>query len=108
MNDDSIEKHFMEALDKPGAVAVNTGDAKKAISEAAKKVEATYFVPFVAHATMEPMNCTAYVQKDRCDIWVPTQGQTVTQIVASQALRNCPPEKVYIHTTLLGCGFGRR
>ena len=95
MNDDSIEKHFMEGLDKPGAVAINVGDAKKALSEAAKKVEATYFVPFVAHATMEPMNCTAYVQKDRCDVWAPTQGQTVAQMVASQ-ISELPPDKVYI------------
>jgi len=47
MNDASIEKHFIEGLDKPGVVAVNTGDAKKALDEAAKKVDATYFVPFV-------------------------------------------------------------
>ena len=79
MNDASIEKHFMEGLDKQGAVVPATkGDAKKALAEAAKKVEAIYYVPFVTHATMEPMNCTAYVQEDRCDIWVPTQGQTGT------------------------------
>ena len=74
MNDESIEKSYFEGLDKPGAVVTKTGDAKKALDEAAKKVEATYFVPFVAHATMEPMNCTAYVQKDRCDIWAPDTG----------------------------------
>jgi len=107
MNDDFIEKHFMEDLNKANAVAANTGDTKKALSEAAKKVEATYFVPFVAHATMEPMNCTAHVQKDRCDIWAPTQGQTTAQMVASQ-VSGLPPDKVYIHTTLLGCGLGRR
>jgi isoquinoline 1-oxidoreductase beta subunit len=107
MNTDSIEKHFMEGLDKPGVVAKNVGDAKKALSEASKKVEATYFVPFVAHATMEPMNCTAYVQKDRCDVWVPTQGQTVAQIVASE-ISGVPKDKVYIHTTFLGCGLGLR
>jgi isoquinoline 1-oxidoreductase beta subunit len=107
MNTDSIEKHYMEGLDKPGAVAKNVGDVKKALSEASKKVEATYFVPHVAHATMEPMNATAYVQKDRCDVWVPTQTQTVTQLTASQ-LSGLPPEKVHIHTTLIGCGLGRR
>ena len=107
MNSDSIEKAYMEGLDKPGAVAVNTGDAKKALEEASKKVEATYFVPFVAHATMEPMNCTAYVQNDRCDVWAPTQGQTLTQMVASQ-ISGLPRDKVYVHTTLIGCGLGRR
>ncbi len=107
MNDDFIEKRFMEDVDKANAVAANVGDAKKALSEAAKKIEATYYVPFVAHATMEPMNCTAHVQKDRCDIWAPTQGQTVAQMVAGQ-VSGLPPEKVHVHTTLLGCGLGRR
>jgi len=107
LNSDSIEKSLMEALDKPGSEAVKKGDAQKALSEASQKVKATYFVPFVAHATMEPMNCTAHVQKDRCDVWVPTQSQTVAQIVASK-VSGLPPEKVNIHTTYLGGGFGRR
>jgi isoquinoline 1-oxidoreductase beta subunit len=107
MNTDSIEKHFMEGLDKPGAVAKKVGDVKKALSEASKKVEATYFVPFVAHATMEPMNCTAHVQKDRCDIWAPTQAQILAQVFASQ-VSGLPMDKIYIHTTYLGCGLGRR
>ena len=107
LNNDSIEKHFIEGLDKPGAVAAKMGDAKKALGEASKKVDAIYFLPFVAHATMEPMNCTAYVQKDRCDIWVPTQAQTLAQIFASQ-ISGLPMDKIHIHTTFLGCGLGRR
>jgi isoquinoline 1-oxidoreductase subunit beta len=103
----SVEKHYMEGLDKQGAVAANEGDAKKAIGEAAKKMEAVYYVPFVAHATMEPMNCTAYVQADRCDIWVPTQGQTLTQMTAAK-ITGLPPAKINVNTTLLGCGLGRR
>ncbi|MFZ7110265.1 MAG: molybdopterin cofactor-binding domain-containing protein [Desulfatiglandales bacterium] len=107
MDNDYIEKTFMEELDKPGSKAMERGDAGKALEGAAKKVNSTYFVPYVAHTTMEPINCTAYVQKDRCDIWVPTQGQTVAQMVASQ-VSGLPPEKVHIHTTYLGCGLGRR
>jgi isoquinoline 1-oxidoreductase beta subunit len=107
MDNAFIEKTFMEDLGKPGAVAAKVGDAKKALSEAQKKVEATYFVPFVAHATMEPMNCTAHVQKDRCDVWAPTQAQLIARMLASQ-FSEVPPEKVEIHTTLLGCGLGRR
>jgi isoquinoline 1-oxidoreductase beta subunit len=107
MNTDSIEKHFMEGLDKPGVIAKNVGDTKKALGEAKKKVEATYFLPFVAHATMEPMNCTAHVQKDRCDIWAPTQAQILAQIFASQ-ISGLPMDKIDIHTTYLGCGLGRR
>ncbi len=107
MNNDSIEKHFMEGLDKPGAVATNIGDVKKALGEASRKVEAIYYVPFVAHATMEPMNCTAHVQNDRCDVWAPTQGQT-GHLMTAVNLTGLPPQKVNIHTTLLGCGLGRR
>jgi isoquinoline 1-oxidoreductase subunit beta len=107
MNNVSIEKQFMEDLEKKGAIAGNTGDVKKALGDASKKFEATYFVPYVAHTTMEPMNCTAYVQKDRCDVWAPTQGQTDAQGVASQ-VSGLPPDKVYINTTLMGCGLGRR
>ncbi|HVP76495.1 MAG TPA: xanthine dehydrogenase family protein molybdopterin-binding subunit [Thermodesulfobacteriota bacterium] len=107
MNTNSIEKHFMEGLDKPGGIAKNVGDVKKALSGASKKVEATYFLPFVAHATMEPMNCTAHVQKDRCDIWAPTQAQILAQIFASQ-VSGLPMDKIDIHTTYLGCGLGRR
>jgi isoquinoline 1-oxidoreductase beta subunit len=107
LNNDSIEKSLMDGLDKPGSEVIKKGDVQKALGEASKKVKATYFVPFVAHATMEPMNCTAHVQKDRCDVWVPTQGQTVAQLVASK-VSGLPPDKVHIHTTYLGGGFGRR
>lgn len=107
MSTESVEKHFWEGLNKPGKIAKNVGDIQKAFSEASKKVEASYFVPFVAHANMEPMNCTAYVQKDRCDVWVPTQAQTLAQIFASQ-VSGLPLEKINIHTPYLGCGLGRR
>lgn len=107
LSDESIEKHFKEGLDKPGAVAAKTGDTPKALNEAQKRVTASYYVPFVAHATMEPMNCTAHVQNDRCDVWAPTQGQTIAQLVASK-VSGLPTEKVHIHTTYLGCGLGRR
>jgi isoquinoline 1-oxidoreductase beta subunit len=107
MDNDYIERTLMEELDKPGSKAAETGDAKKALEGAAKKLKATYYVPFVAHALMEPINCTAYVRKDQCDVWAPTQGQTVAQLVASQ-ISGLPPEKVNIHTTYMGCGLGRR
>jgi isoquinoline 1-oxidoreductase beta subunit len=107
MDNASIEKAMIEDLDKPGAKVEDVGDAKKALAEAAKKVEATYFVPFVAHATMEPLNCTAHVQSDRCDVWVPTQGQTGCLGVAA-GITKLPPGKIHIHTTFLGCGLGRK
>jgi isoquinoline 1-oxidoreductase beta subunit len=107
MNNDYIEKSMLDDLNKPMVSVVNTGDAKKAISEAVKKVEANYFVPFVAHTTMEPMNCTAYVTDDRCDVWSPTQAPTGALMLASNA-SGLPPQKVHANTTFLGCGLGRR
>jgi isoquinoline 1-oxidoreductase beta subunit len=107
MDSESVEKNLMEGLDKPGSIATNVGDVKKALGEASKKVEATYYVPVVAHVTMEPMNATAYVQKDRCDLWAPTQNQTGSKMTAAK-LSGLPPDQVHVHTTLLGCGLGRR
>ena len=107
MNTESVEKSLMEDLDKPGATAANTGDAKKTLGEAYKKLEATYYIPCVAHATMEPMNCTASVTADRCEVWVPVQNLTVAQVIASK-VSELPVEKVYINNTFLGCGLGRR
>jgi isoquinoline 1-oxidoreductase beta subunit len=107
MDNDFIEKTLMEELDKPGSKAMEKGDARKALEGATKKIKSTYFVPYVAHTLMEPINCTAYVGKDQCDVWVPTQGQTVAQLVAGQ-VSGLPPDKVKVHTTYLGCGLGRR
>jgi len=107
MDNTYIEKLMMADLDKQGAKVHEDGDVKKALSEAAKKVEATYFIPCVAHATMEPMNTTAYVQEDRCDIWSPNQNQTACQGMAA-GITKLSPEKIHIHTTFLGCGLGRR
>ena len=90
-----------------GVTAKTVGDAAAALTGAAKKIDAVYEVPFLHHATMEPMNCTAHVRADGCDVWAPTQNQTRAQEVAAEAA-GLPKEKVRIHTTLLGGGFGRR
>ncbi|MGD9321834.1 MAG: molybdopterin-dependent oxidoreductase, partial [Desulfobacteraceae bacterium] len=102
-----LEKSLMADLDKPGANAAKKGDVKQALSGAATTYEATYYVPAVAHVTMEPQNFTAHVQKDRCDVWGPTQGQTLSHMLAAK-ISGVPPEKTYVHTTMLGCGLGRR
>src|SRR6185312_11981138 len=78
-----------------------------ALAGAAKRIEAAYDVPFVHHATMEPMNCTAHVRGGECDVWAPTQNQGDAQRVAAE-VTGLPKEKVRIHTTLSGGGFGRR
>jgi isoquinoline 1-oxidoreductase subunit beta len=90
-----------------GVTAKTTGDAAAALAAATRKIESVYTVPFLHHATMEPMNCTAHVRAGSCDVWVPTQNQTRAQEVAAEAA-GLPKEAVKIHTTLLGGGFGRR
>lgn len=102
-----ISRGYAQLAQQPGKVARRDGDPAKALGEAAKKIEAAYEVPFLAHATMETMNCTAHAQADRCDLWVATQGQTAAQARAAQ-ITGLPPEKVVVHTTFLGGGFGRR
>ena len=102
-----IVQQLAAASKKPGVVARNEGDAPKAMAGAARKVEAVYEVPFLAHATMEPVNCTVHVRPDGCDIWVGTQVPTFTQTAAAK-LTGLPRDKVRVHNHLLGGGFGRR
>ncbi|OSJ35812.1 aldehyde dehydrogenase [Bradyrhizobium japonicum] len=102
-----IIKQLEEESKKPGAVARNVGDVRKALAEAAQRVDAIYQVPFLAHAAMEPMNCTVHLQKDRCDIWVGTQAPTITQSQVAE-LTGLPKDAVNIHNHLIGGGFGRR
>ena len=90
-----------------GAVAQSIGDADKAMASAATKIEATYQVPFLAHATMEPMNCTVHMRWDACEIWIGSQAVARVQAMAAKAA-GLPPEKVIVHNHLVGGGFGRR
>ena len=103
----SIRKMFADLAEKPGAVARNEGNAQAALANAAKKIEAVYEAPYLAHAPMEPMNCTADVRSDSCEVWAATQIQTAAHGTAMK-ITGLPPEKVKIHTTFLGGGFGRR
>ena len=96
-----------KASERQGAIAKNEGDVASALANAATKVEATYEAPFLAHATMEPMNCTVEVTADGCDIWVGTQIPTVAQQAVAQTL-GLKQEAVRLHNHLLGGGFGRR
>src|SRR5215470_1881238 len=102
-----ILKQYAELAQKPGKVARNQGNADNAYGSAPKKFERVFEAPFLAHATMEPMNCTADVKPGSCDVYVPTQGQTASHMAAIGA-SGLPMDKVKIHTTYLGGGFGRR
>ena len=95
------------ASQKPGVVARKQGAPVAAIAGAAKKIEAVYQVPFLAHATMEPMNCTVHVRKDGCEVWIGSQVVSRVQAAAAE-VTGLPLEKVVVHNHLLGGGFGRR
>ncbi len=96
-----------EASQQPGVVARRQGDAAGALAGAAQRIDQVYQVPFLAHATMEPMNCTVHVRKDSCEVW--TGSQTLTRAQATAArVTGLPLEQVVVHNHLLGGGFGRR
>lgn len=92
---------------QPGAKAAGAGDVDANLASAAKTIEAEYELPYLAHATMEPMNCTAKVTQGACEIWAGTQFQTVDQMVAAK-ITGLRPDQIIIHTMFLGGGFGRR
>lgn len=103
----NIVRALDEASRTPGAVARSEGDIDKAFAGAALRLDAVYQLPFLAHAAMEPMNCTVHVKKDACDIWVGTQVPTMAQGMAAR-LTGLPAEAVTVHNHLIGGGFGRR
>ncbi len=100
-------EQYAELAQKPGAAACKEGDVAKALGDAAKKLEAVYELPYLAHATMEPMNAVADVRPDSCEVWTGTQFQTGDRDAAVRDA-GLKPEQVRLHTTLLGGGFGRR
>ena len=102
-----IVQGLAAAAQTPGVVARKEGDAARAIAGAPKRIEAVYEAPFLAHVAMEPMNCTAHVRPDRCEVW--TGSQVLSRVRATAAeVTGLPLEKVVVHNYLLGGGFGRR
>jgi isoquinoline 1-oxidoreductase beta subunit len=104
---EAVAGELEKATLNPGAVAQNIGDVDKAMASAVTKVEATYHLPFLAHATMEPMNCTVHARKDGCEIWIGNQAVARVQAFAAKTA-GVPLDKVVVHNHLLGGGFGRR
>jgi isoquinoline 1-oxidoreductase beta subunit len=107
LNDPKISQMLRKGAAGPGRVARNDGDAAGAIKGAARVVRADYELPLLAHATLEPQNCTADVRADGADIYVPTQVPQIAQATAAKAA-GLDPKQVQVHTTFLGGGFGRR
>ena len=102
-----IVRQLDAASQHPGVVARKNGDIAQALERAATKIEAVYQMPFLAHATMEPMNCTVHVRPDGCDVWVCNQILGRAQTVVAEAT-GLPRDKVRVQNLFLGGGFGRR
>ncbi|HSM18236.1 MAG TPA: xanthine dehydrogenase family protein molybdopterin-binding subunit [Gemmatimonadales bacterium] len=102
-----LQQEWRRLARTSGMQAVAAGDVGAALATASKTIEAEYAVPYLAHAPMEPLNCTVRISPDKCEIWTGTQFQGQDQPLAAQIL-GLKPEQVQIHTTFLGGGFGRR
>ncbi|MCB0378643.1 MAG: xanthine dehydrogenase family protein molybdopterin-binding subunit [Bdellovibrionales bacterium] len=109
LDSEGIFTSYKNAMEKTKAHEVEReGEPESAFAGADQVIEAEYRLPYLAHSPMEPMNATAWVQKDRCDIWCPTQGPSLVRNKAAMML-GLPREKVFVHNSVfLGGGFGRR
>ena len=105
LSSDGIRQAMLERLNQPGLVARD--DAQPGTAKPTSSVDAIYEAPYLAHACMEPMNCTASVTADGVEIWAPTQAAGVNRAVIAQ-LTGIAPDRVMVTTTFLGGGFGRR
>ncbi len=104
----SIREQFVALTEKPGKIIRNNGDVDKVFSTVnGNKIEAIYELPFLAHATMEPMNCTVDIRADRAEVWAPTQAPDWAQGQVAR-IAGLKPNQVTVHTMLMGGGFGRR
>ncbi len=104
---DALSEALRAAAAKPGKRVRDDGDVEAALAKSSKPIEAVYELPFLAHATMEPMNITINARANDCEVWAPTQSPDWVQRTVAQML-GMPAEKVIVHTTLMGGGFGRR
>jgi len=98
---------FRERAKSPGVSVRKEGDAPSALANAARKIEAVYEVPYLSHLMMEPLNCVVDLRPDSCEVWTGSQFQTIDRANAAKTA-GLPNEKVQLHTTFLGGGFGRR
>src|SRR5439155_20132921 len=107
LDTDRMREEFRALAATPGVRATAAGDVEAATRAAAKVVEADYELPYLAHATMEPMNCTAQVTPERVEVWLGTQNPE-SALAAAAEITGVAPENVYVHNCFLGGGFGRR
>ncbi|MEH2155361.1 xanthine dehydrogenase family protein molybdopterin-binding subunit [Nostoc sp.] len=107
LSSEGLQSKYADLANSPGLVVRKTGEVTTALDAVAKKLQAVYETPYLAHTPMEPLNCVADVRSHSCDIWTGTQMHTTDQQAAC-AITGLKPEQVQIHTTLLGGSFGRR
>ena len=107
INDEFIRQQWLKLIEKKGDIVREEGKIDDAFTKENRILEAHYFLPYQAHVTMEPMNCTADITADSCNVWVGTQSQAAVREIAAH-ISGLPYEKVKVHTTFLGGGFGRR
>ena len=107
LSSEGFYREYRELADQPGMLAEDIGDSVAAIASSDRKLEAVYEMPYLAHATMEPMNCTARVKDDGCEVWVGSQYQSNDRTLVAKLL-GLPEESVVINRTLMGGTFGRR
>lgn len=107
LDSDKLYTEFSDLAKAPGTTAAQAGNTQTALNTALKTIEADYSVPYLAHAPMEPLNCTVKLSDNKCEIWTGTQFQTIDQKVSAQ-ITGLKPEQIDIHTMFLGGGFGRR
>jgi isoquinoline 1-oxidoreductase beta subunit len=107
LDSEQLLEEFRKLAATPGLPASQAGDTQAALAKAVKTIDVEYSVPYLAHAPMEPLNCTVSITQDKCEIWTGTQFQTLDQMIAGK-ITGLKPEQVVIHTEFLGGGFGRR
>lgn len=107
LSTETLRSEYRRLAETPGAPARKDGNPEAALAAAATKLSAEYELPYLAHASMEPLNCVVDLRGDSCDIWTGTQGQTYHRSDAARVL-GLAPERVDLHTMYLGGGFGRR
>jgi isoquinoline 1-oxidoreductase subunit beta len=103
---DAVWRKIRTSSEQPGVIAKTSGDVAKGLHEGAR-LDAAYELPFLAHAQMEPLNCTVHVRSNACEVWVGSQVLARAQAIAAKAA-GLPLEKVTVHNHLIGGGFGRR